>query len=53
MTRSEYTANLHLTNKTEMDMQVERNRQVRAEVARIRLTLAAEKKAWYRRIFAW
>lgn len=53
MTRSEYTANLQMTERTAMMAQVEKNRKVRAEVARIRMALAVERKPWYKRIFAW
>ena len=48
--QSEYTANLALSAKTEMDLQVEKNKRVRAEVARIRAEKARNRarKTWWR-----
>lgn len=48
--RSEYTANLEMARKTETMDQVEHNRRVRAQVAKIRAEKArvAGKKNWWR-----
>jgi hypothetical protein len=45
MMRSEYTANLMMGEKSELQLQAERNMRTRAKVAKIRAELASKKQA--------
>ena len=47
--RSEYTANLKLSNKTEIDYQVEKQAEIKARIAKIRAEKAKAqgKRNWW------